>query len=121
MNKVVHFEILIDNLNRAKKFYESVFNVKFYNVESPGIEMWVFPGNDNAYGTHGSLVKMSGFPAGRNSVIVYFSCEDCQVEENLVKQFGGKVEKTKFAIGKNGFIALARDTEGNVFGLHSFK
>ena len=36
-----------------------------------------------------------------------------------VEQAGGKVEQPKTSIGEHGFIALIRDTEGNVVGLHS--
>ncbi len=73
----------------------------------------------NAYGAPGALVKMPGFPAGRNSVLVYFSCKDCKVEEKRVKESGGKIEKKKFSIGNYGFISIVYDTEGNMFGLHS--
>jgi predicted enzyme related to lactoylglutathione lyase len=64
---------------------------------------------------------MPGFPAGGNSTLVYFSCEDCAVEESRVVPAGGKIEKEKFSIGPYGFITLAYDTEGNMFGLHSLK
>jgi len=34
---------------------------------------------------------------------------------------GGSIHKKKFSIGQYGFISLAIDTEGNMFGLHSMK
>lgn len=34
---------------------------------------------------------------------------------------GGRIEREKFSIGEYGFIALAIDTEGNMFGLHSMQ
>ena len=83
--------------------------------------MYSFPGDMESYGANGSLVKMEGFSAGHNSVLVYFSCEDCSVEEKRVPEHGGKIEKTKFSIGQYGFISLVYDTEGNMFGLHSLK
>ena len=64
---------------------------------------------------------MPGFPSGKNSVIVYFMCEDCAVEEAGVEKSGGKVEKKKFSIGEYGFVSLVYDTEGNMIGLHSMK
>jgi predicted enzyme related to lactoylglutathione lyase len=64
---------------------------------------------------------MPGYPSGGNSTLVYFVCEDCAVEEGRVKPAGGRVEKSKFSIGPYGFVALAHDTEGNMFGLHSMK
>jgi len=66
-------------------------------------------------------VHMPGFPSGGNSVLVYFSCDDCAVEEGRVVKSGGKVHRPKMSIGHYGFITLAVDTEGNMFGLHSMK
>lgn len=122
-NIVGWFEIYVDNMERAKKFYESVFGGKLDStkIAMPGLEMALFPGNVKDYGAHGALVKMAGFSAGKNSVLVYFSCEDCAHEEKRVTQFGGRVEKSKFSIGEHGFIALVQDTEGNMIGLHSMK
>jgi hypothetical protein len=62
---------------------------------------------------------MPGFPSGGNSTLIYFSCDDCAVEEARVTSCGGQVEKPKMSIGEYGFITLAVDTEGNMFGLHS--
>jgi hypothetical protein len=73
------------------------------------------------YGATGALVQMEGFPVGQNSVVIHFSCEDCSVEESRIESSGGKVKKSKFSIGEYGFISLAIDTEGNMFGLHSLK
>lgn len=120
-NAVGWFEIYVDDMTRAKNFYETVFQRKLEKLQSPEIEMWAFAGDMNSYGTPGSLVKMPGFPAGRNGVIVYFSCDDCAVEEGRAKNAGGKVEKPKFSIGPYGFISLVYDTEGNMIGLHSMK
>jgi len=34
---------------------------------------------------------------------------------------GGKLQREKLSIGQYGFIALAYDTEGNLFGIHSLR
>ena len=62
---------------------------------------------------------MEGVPSGGNSTIVYFSCADCAVEAARVAPAGGRVQQEKMSIGEYGFIVLAVDTEGNMFGLHS--
>ena len=62
---------------------------------------------------------MEGISAGKNSVLIYFHCQDCAVEEARILQFGGKIEKSKFSIGDYGYITLAYDTEGNMIGLHT--
>ena len=71
------------------------------------------------YGASGALVKMEGFPAGGNSILVYFACEDCAVEESRVVDAKGKIQQTKMSIGEYGFISHIIDTEGNMIGLHS--
>ena len=120
-NPVGWFEIYVQDMNRAKKFYESVFQRKLEKLNSPDIEMWSFKGDMNSYGCPGSLVKMNGVSSGGNSILVYFHTEDCAVEEKRVGEFGGKVLRPKMSIGEYGFITLATDTEGNTFGIHSMK
>lgn len=125
-NSICWFEIYVSDMTRAKKFYESVFETKLENLSNPAankmdLEMWSFCGDMNAYGANGALVHMPGFPVGKNSTIIYFSCENCSVEESRIKANGGKIEKQKFSIGQHGFISLVYDTEGNMIGLHSLK
>lgn len=120
-NPVGWFEIYVQNMSRAKAFYEKVLGVSLEKLNSPEIEMWSFPGDMEGYGSPGALVQMPGFPSGGNSVLVYFSCDDCAVEEARVVPAGGRVQRPKMSIGEYGFISLAYDTEGNMFGLHSLK
>ena len=118
-NPVRWFEIYVQDINRAKKFYESVFNVKLERLDTPDIEIWSFPWQEDQMGTAGALVKMKGVESGGNSTIVYFACDDCAVEESRAEKFGGKIEKRKTSIGQYGYISLVYDTEGNIIGLHS--
>ena len=121
-NPVGWFEIYVQDMPRARKFYETVLGVKLEKLGPvDGLEMWAFPSVQGGPGTGGSLVHMPGFPAGGNSTLVYFMSDDCKVEEGRVKGAGGRIEKSKFSIGEYGFIALAVDTEGNMFGIHSMK
>jgi predicted enzyme related to lactoylglutathione lyase len=115
------FEIYVQDMGRAKKFYETVLQGKLEKLPVPEPELWAFPGDMKSYGVSGALVKMKGFPSGGNSTIVYFACEDCAVEAGRVGKAGGRIQKEKMSIGQYGFIALAFDTEGNIFGLHSLK
>lgn len=119
INPVAWFEIYVQDMPRAKNFYESVFELKLEKLESPELELWAFPMAMDKPGVAGALAKMPGAPSGGFGTLVYFRCEDCAIEASRVKKFGGKIEKEKFSIGKYGFISLARDTEGNMIGLHS--
>jgi hypothetical protein len=123
-NPVVWFEIYVEEMERAKKFYETVLASKLEKLNDPtdsGMEMYVFSSNMEGYGASGALVKMEGFSSGGNSTLIYFACEDCAVEESRVEQAGGRIQKSKMSIGQHGFISLAIDSEGNMFGLHSQK
>ena len=118
-NPVVWFEIYVQDMPRAKAFYETVLKVKLTTLSPGPPEMWAFPADSNGFGTSGSLVKMEGMPSGGNSTLVYFHCADCGVEGARIEESGGRVVKEKFSIGQYGFIVLGLDTEGNMFGLHS--
>jgi len=118
-NPVDWFEIYVQDMTRAKRFYESVLQTRLGRIKNPEPEMWSFPMSTDHYGATGALVKMKGVPSGGNSTLVYFSCADCAVEAGRVTTSGGSIHKAKFSIGQYGFIVLALDTEGNMFGLHS--
>ncbi|HEY3698869.1 MAG TPA: VOC family protein [Spongiibacteraceae bacterium] len=120
-NPVGWFEIYVQDMTRAKKFYEAVLQIKFERLNNPDIELWGFPMAMDKWGAGGALVRMEGVPSGGNSTLVYFNCDDCAVEEKRVVQSGGRVERSKFSIGQYGFIALVIDSEGNMFGLHSIR
>ena len=120
-NAIAWFEIYVQDMPRAKRFYESVFQRKLQALDTPlpGIEMWQFEGDANRYGAPGALVKMEGAPSGSGGTLIYFACKDCAVEQQRTVQFGGSVFKPKLSIGQYGFISLVSDTEGNMIGLHS--
>lgn len=119
-NPVGWFEIYVQDMARARKFYEAVFARTLDKLDST-LDMWAFPMDMNAAGAAGALVRMEGVPSGGNSVLVYFSCADCAVEEARVTSNGGRVERSKMSIGQYGFISLVYDSEGNMIGLHSLQ
>lgn len=117
-NPVGWFELYVQDMDRARRFYEAVFQCTLQRLSSPDIEMWAFPMSPDAPGSSGALVKAAGVPSG-GSTMVYFNCDDCAVEGGRVAGAGGRVHRDKTSIGEYGFIVLAFDTEGNMFGLHS--
>ncbi|MGO4998807.1 VOC family protein [Oceanisphaera sp. W20_SRM_FM3] len=123
-NAVVWFEIYVADMARARTFYEAVLQVTLEpaeKMEGDWPEMWMFPGEDDASGASGALVKMDGVSPGGGGTLVYFSCDDCAKQAGRVLANGGQVMREKFAIGPYGFIALAEDSEGNMIGLHSMR
>ena len=120
-NPIVWCEIYVQDMERAKSFYESVFQIKLEKLESPknsGIDMWAFPMTMDTVGASGALVKMAGVESGGSSMIPYFHCNEVTEEEARVVKAGGEIHKPKMSIGQYGFMALIIDTEGNTIGLH---
>lgn len=120
-NPVAWFEIYVQDMPRARAFYEKVFAIQLQQLAGAEMEMWTFPSNQQTYGASGALVKMPGAPSGPGGTLVYFSCGDCAIEAGRIEAAGGRVVREKFSIGQWGFIALASDTEGNMIGLHSMQ
>lgn len=125
-NPVNWFEIYVQDIQRAQSFYEKVLNVQLEKLEAPSdmdddnsFQMISFPFVEGEPNTSGALVKASGMEPGGNGIVIYFTCDDCSVEEGRVENAGGKLLKEKFSIGEYGFCSICMDTEGNTFGLHS--
>ena len=118
-NPVGWFEIYVQDMDRAKAFYEKTLQVTLQHLPSPDLEMWAFPMLPEKPGCPGSLVRMQGRDSGVGGTIIYFTCEDCAVEARRAAENGGRVTKEKFSIGEYGFIAFVQDTEGNMIGMHS--
>jgi len=123
-NPVGWFEIYVQDMPRARNFYEAVLAIKLDKLEMPDgglpdMEMWAFPMEMANPGASGALVRLPGVPSGGGGTLVYFSCADCAVEESRVVAAGGKIKDAKMSIGQYGFISLLIDPDGNCFGLHS--
>lgn len=118
-NPVCWFEIYVQDMARAKAFYEGVFAQKLERLDNPEVELWAFPMLPDKVGAGGALVKMAGVDSGKNSTLVYFACQDCAIEEARVAAHGGQIHKPKMSIGQYGFISLVIDSEGNMIGLYS--
>ena len=125
-NVINWFEIYTSDFNRAKKFYTEVFKCELTDLpmnsdRHPEMNYATFPGDGNAWGASGALVKMDMAKPGIGGTLVYFATEEINNELGRVEAAGGKIIRPKQDIGEFGFIALVEDTEGNMIGLHSMK
>jgi uncharacterized protein len=122
-NAIGWFDIYVDDMNRAVAFYNAVLGRSLEKIGDPTGEtqMMSFPANLSAYGASGALVRSAHARPGIGGTMVYFSVEDCAVEQSRVNLAGGKVVRPKFSIGEFGWVTLCTDTEGNMFGLNSMK
>jgi predicted enzyme related to lactoylglutathione lyase len=119
-NPVRWFEIYVQDLPRALAFYERVFATKLEKLPAGDLEMWAFPQAMGSPGAAGTLVKApAGLASGGNSTLVYFGSADCAVEAGRIVAAGGTLHRDKISIGPYGFIVLAQDPDGNMFGIHS--
>jgi predicted enzyme related to lactoylglutathione lyase len=121
-NPVGWFELHVENMSRAKAFYEAVFERRLEILPSgdPTVQMLMFQSKPNEPGASGALIKHPMKHPSKEGALVYFSCSDCAVQSARAVEHGGQIFKPKSSIGPNGFIAIIGDSEGNAIGLHSF-
>ncbi|WP_298425709.1 VOC family protein [uncultured Kordia sp.] len=120
-NPVGWFDLNVANLDRAKKFYETVFNLKLSDAPIEWGKQSFFPFNHESSNISGALVEKTDFVPSSNNTVVYFETEDNIAEEQRIEMAGGKMVQPKMSIGEFGFISIFIDTEGNTVGLHSRK
>ena len=122
-NAISWFEIGTTDLDRATKFYETIFQEKFVPLDLDNIKMRMFPLNNMMTGVGGALVDSNGFhkPSATDGPLIYLNGNpDLQLVLDRVEAAGGKILLPKQEISAEyGFMALIQDSEGNRIGLHS--
>lgn len=120
-NPVGWFEIYVDDLKRAKAFYEAVFGYSLTPLPDDGtFKALMFPGVHGGSGAMGAIMCHPMKRPSTDGTTIYFSTDDCSVQSQLALSHGGLVYREKWSLGEDGFIAIIGDTEGNAIGLHSF-
>jgi hypothetical protein len=124
-NVIGWFEVPVIDMDRAIKFYETLFGFKLTRNIMGDLDMAFFPWVDNGIGSGGALVCYSEFyKPSTDGVVIYFTAfsGDLSYELALVEPNGGKIIMEKKQISeKHGFMAVFIDTEGNRIALHSGK
>lgn len=120
------FEIPVADMDRAKAFYETVFNVNVAINDFGGLVMgWFPPAEDiTTPGISGSLVyhKEEYIPSATHGPLVYFNSHSGDISDELsrVEAAGGKIIRGKTLISTEiGYMATIIDSEGNRIALHS--
>lgn len=123
MNNAINwFEIPANDITRAKKFYESIFNFEMPELDiGDGLKMALFPAESGTVG--GTLIQNSEWyvPSDSHGPLVYLNANpDLQDILDRVEEAGGKITIPKRMITEeNGFMAVIVDSEGNRVALHS--
>lgn len=120
-NPVGWFELYVQDIQRAKTFYEAVLQTTLNEIVIPdaNIKMWGFPQDMEAHGSSGALIQVAGVPSGGGGTMIYFQCEDCATVAERAAANGGSIHQAKMSVGEYGFVSLINDTEGNLVGLFS--
>lgn len=124
-NVISWFEIGTTDLDRATKFYETIFDVSLTPMDMENIKMRMFPVTDMMEGVGGALVDSGGFhkPSSTDGPLIYLNGNpDLQKVLDRVEAAGGSIMVPKMEITPEyGHMAVIMDTEGNRIGLHSIQ
>jgi predicted enzyme related to lactoylglutathione lyase len=119
-NPVVYFEIPVNNIDRAIKFYKTVFNFDFDKEIIDKNEMALFPFVEENSGISGALAKGEIYKPTKDGVVIYFKTQNIDETLKLATSNGGQILYPKTDNGI-GFVAEFEDTEGNRIALYQSK
>ncbi len=123
-NAINWFEIPMTNTERAKKFYETIFDIQMKRVDLGGFEMVFFPSSDNMIGkVSGALVKGDMHKPSMDGAVIYLNANpDMQLIIDRIVANGGKILMPRTLVNEQvGYMAFFVDTEGNRLALHAEK
>ncbi len=112
------YEIPVNDLDKAKAFYEAILGVEISLNEMGPLKMGWFPMVQEAPGATGALVKAEGYTPSHAGTLVYFHVADIEATLEKVNNKSGKMLMPKTPIGEHGFVAHFEDCEGNRVAIH---
>lgn len=120
MSRVVHFEIQAAEPDRTMKFYGALFGWRFTRWEAPQDYWLITTGPESAPGIDGGLMRRTGAaPVDGGAVNAYVctvACDDVDAVAGRIPALGGSLAVPKMAVPGIGWLAYAKDPEGNIFG-----
>ena len=121
-NVVTWFELPVTDMDRAKAFYEKVFEITIMIQDMGNLVLGWFPHKGGAPGAMGTLIKNENYTPSVEGALLYFRTEDITTEQNRIEAAGGVILQPKKMISpEHGYMALFKDTEGNRVALYSKK
>lgn len=121
-NAISWFEIPTMDLDRAQKFYETIFDIQMVSLDLEQLKMRMFPIED-PMNIGGALCFNEKFykPSSTDGPLIYLNANpDVQNVLDKVEGAGGKIVVPKTEISPEyGHMAVFIDTEGNRIALHS--
>lgn len=120
-NNLNWFEIPASDISRAKKFYETIFDIAMETQEMAGMQMAFFPWEMGSGKAAGGLAQSEMHVPSQEGTIVYLNANPAM--DNVldrIESAGGKVVMPKTQITEEiGYMAFFIDSEGNRMALHS--
>lgn len=127
-NNVVHFEIYVDDIERAKAFYGGVFGWAFQDLgEKYNDYVLVYPGGEitsgqAAVGINGGMMKRPGpapenDKAAPNAFVCTVTVDDVDGITDKAEKAGGRIDMPAIDAPGVGRLAYIRDTEMNMIGV----
>lgn len=118
MGRVVHFEIHADDPERAARFYSEIFGWQIQKWAGPTDYWLATTGPDDQPGINGAILRRNG-PDGQAVSAFVCTIGVGDLDEALagVVRLGGSIAQPRDAVPGIGWLAYARDTEGNIFGI----
>jgi len=113
------FEIAVNDFDRARKFYETIFEIKIEVNDFGNFKMGIFPHKE----TGGAICFGQWYKAGENGTLIYLDASpDLALVQARIEKAGGKILQSKKQISpQHGYMCLFNDSEGNRLALHSMQ
>jgi uncharacterized protein len=121
VNAINWFEIPARDIQRAKKFYETIFDIEMPIQEMMGMKMAFFPTDEKSGKVSGGLAESPQHKPSLDGAKIYLNGNpDLSVVLSKVEAAGGTIAMPKTKISDAiGHMAFFIDSEGNTNGLHS--
>ncbi len=114
---ITWFEIPAVDFERAINFYDTVLGTPLRRENFMGVPHGIFPAQDG--GIAGAVVLNPDYRTSSTGTVIYLNAgKDLDGVLARLQAAGGTLKLPKTAIGPQGFIAIAIDSEGNQIGFH---
>lgn len=120
-NSLNWFEIAVSDIDRAQKFYETVFDIKMERNDMPQMKMAFFPSDPGTGKASGAIISSQMHVPSQEGAIIYLNADpDLEIALSKVELAGGKILIPKTQITDEfGYMGFFNDTEGNKMAMHS--
>lgn len=117
MGRVVHFEIQADDLDRAERFYTTVFGWTVLPWSAGTAYRLLVTGEEGEPGINGALARRTGQPGapGTDGWVCTVAVVDLALTEQTVTSAGGRQVGDRDQVEGIGWVSAFHDTEGNLF------